>query len=370
MNYEDYLLGLETPRHGSRLDEVAEDRGIDLEKLLDFSANMNPLGPPEDLGLLVRAATDRVGDYPDYRYRRFREAAVEFFSYEGIPGLAPDNIVPANGSVEVFRWVLRTVAENGGDKVLVPAPTFSEYSFQAEVAGLEPVRQSYSDVLELGRDELREFGAVFLANPNNPTGRLRKKGTLKKFVEKARDAGSYVVLDEAFIELADPTESLVGSAGEFENLVIARSLTKSFSIPGLRLGYSVTNGRLGRALDKLRAPWNLNCFAATVGTSVLTDCRELLEKSRGYIVAEIAWLQAHLEELGFSVYPSSTNFILFDTRGSGFTAAELVNRVLGHDVLLRNADSFYGLDGWHCRTAVRKREENEKLIAGLRRALG
>ncbi len=152
MSYEKYLLGIESPRHGSRLDEVAEARGIDLDNLLDFSANMNPLGPPGHLGDVVGEAMTRVVDYPDYRYRKFREAAVEFFADGGVKGLSPVNVVPANGSVEVFRWITRIVAGNGGDNVLVPAPTFSEYAFQAEVAGLEPVRMDYPDVLGLDSD--------------------------------------------------------------------------------------------------------------------------------------------------------------------------------------------------------------------------
>ncbi len=95
----------------------------------------------------------------------------------------------------------------------------------------------------------------------------------------------------------------------------------------------------------------------------------MLRESREYIAWEIDWLEGRLGDLGFSVYPSATNFILFETKDVGLTAAQLVEGALEYDVLLRNADSFFGLDRWHCRTAVRRREANEKLIEGLSRAL-
>lgn len=365
-----YLDEIELPRHGGRVEAVAEERGISPESIIDFSANMNPLAPPESLEGYLAESAQALEFYPDDRYEKFRRAVVDFLRAKAGKWLNQRNVIPGNGSVEIFRLFLRMVSAAGGDRVLVPFPTFSEYELQARLLGMKVDRRAYQEVLDLTEEDLINYDAVFLCNPNNPTGTLRGRERLTQFVSTCQRADTLVSLDEAFIELTRPDESLVDLVNRFHNLVIVRSLTKAFSIPGLRLGYGVVSSRFSDRVEKLRPPWNLNYLAAYVGRRFLNEERGLLRKSRVYLAEEREWLQERIEQLGFLLYPGSVNFILFQTKKVGLSASKIVNRCLDSRVLVRNADSFYGLDNWHVRVAVRKRKDNEKLIEALERSIG
>jgi len=367
---DSYLDDIVLPRHGGRVEAVAEERGLEPGELIDFSANMNPLAPPDSLETYLVNSLPSLELYPDDRYGGFRDAVLDFLKEDTGAELARGNVVPGNGSVELFRLFLRTVAAAGAARVLVPFPTFSEYSLQARLFGLAVERKRYQEVLGSAPGQLSDYDAVFLCNPNNPTGTLRGKETLVDFLERCKAGGTFLVLDEAFNELSRPEESLVGFVNSFPNLVVVRSLTKAFTIPGLRIGYGVASGELSDRMEKLRPPWNLNYLAAYVGTRFLEEERELLGDSREYLEREREWLREKIEELGFQLYPSSTNYLLFRTKETGLTAAEIVDRCLDYNVLVRNADSFYGIDQWHVRVAVKKREDNEKLVRALGEAVG
>ncbi|MBS3737077.1 pyridoxal phosphate-dependent class II aminotransferase, partial [Candidatus Bipolaricaulota bacterium] len=364
MEEKNYLKEISSPRHGGRVEEVAEARGIEPESLLDFSANMNPLAPPSGLKDHLVESLGQLEIYPDDRYGEFRNSVVDFLRNEVGTRISPEKVVPGNGSVEIFDLFLRAIVAGGGHRVIVPHPTFSEYASRAGLAGLEVERARYEDVL-IYDDKLEHHDAAFLCNPNNPTGVLREKGKLREFAVRCSERGVSLLVDEAFIELAQPGESLVELALDFPNLVVARSLTKAFGVPGLRIGYGIGSGDLIDGMEKLRPPWNLNYLAARAGSKFLEYERELLEESRDYITDERDWMARKLRNLGFSLYPGSANFLLFRAEGVGLKAAELVDRCLDHNVLLRNADSFYGLDEWHVRVAVKKREENKELVGAL-----
>ena len=364
-----YLDEISPPRHGGRVDEVAEELGINPEELVDFSANMNPLAPPDSLETLIEEAVAGLPFYPDDRYEGFRQSVVDFLRAGGEAELKTDLVIPGNGSVEIFRLFLQLAAYAGAEEVLIPYPTFSEYALQARLLGLNVDRVELEEVLGYGSQELENYDAVFLCNPNNPTGKLRSKDRVNRFVDRCQVAGTYVLLDEAFIELSRPEASLVDRVEDLDNLVVARSLTKEFTIPGLRIGYGVFPPELAARAEKLRPPWNLNYLAAHVGSRFLREESGLIAESREYLAGEREWLTGKLRELGFSLYESDVNYLLFRTESVGYEANELVDKCLEDGILLRNADSFYGLDRWHVRVAIRKREENRKLLKALRRAI-
>lgn len=364
-----YLDEIDLPRHGGRVEAVAEERGVSPESIMDFSANMNPLAPPETLEEYLTDSAGSLELYPDDRYEKFRSGVVNFLRTDAGTWLNNENVIPGNGSVELFRLFLRMVVAGEGERVLVPFPTFSEYELQAKLLGLKVDRKGYDEVLDFTGEDLAGYSAVFLCNPNNPTGTLRKRKRLAQFASTCGKADTLLLLDEAFIELARPEESLVGLVNRFPNLVVVRSLTKTFAIPGLRLAYGVVSNELSDRMEKLRPPWNLNYLASYVGRRFLDEESELLNDSREYLETERDWLGEALEDLGFWLYPSSTNFILFRTRKVGLTASEIVDRCLDSNVLVRNADSFYGLDEWHVRVAVKKREENERLTRALKKSV-
>lgn len=183
--------------HGARVSESAETSGKSIDELLDFSVNLNPLGPPE-LNKILSDAYRTINNYPDNRYPGFKKAAAKSL------GAAPENIVPGNGSSELIRLFAEAVIEPG-DKVVIPSPTFSEYEFQCRLFGAGIDHVDYSDITNIEPDN---YKAVFLCNPNNPTGNLIRRDEVVQLAQRCSRSGAFLFVDEAFIELSDPEESI------------------------------------------------------------------------------------------------------------------------------------------------------------------
>lgn len=343
--------------HGGKFREAAS-KG---HEPLDFSANINPLGSPP-LESLVLAELERIGYYPDNRYIEFRRAAARFV------GVAPENIVPGNGSSELIRLFAEAILGEGG-LALIPQPTFGEYENQSLLAGgsVRRVEIGPGGMPLFSDSDLLEANAVFICNPNNPTGALLSKEEIIALLKRCEESETFLLVDEAFIELSDPDQSVAKLAPSREYLFVMRSLTKSFGVPGLRLGFGVTNPLLTEIMDRARIPWSLGSIAAAAG-SYLLDQEDFLERSRALIKEELIWLNSSLRALGLRPMDSRVNFILVDITPSGLGSDELTRRMAGEGVLVRDCQSF-GLDKGYIRVAVRNRNENEQLIAALERAL-
>lgn len=361
-----FLDEIKPPRHGGRVEEVAEEVGLDPEDMVDFSANLNPLAPPTGVKDSVKEALNALTRYPDDRYPDFRKAVLEFL--EGLHGLrlAPDNLVPGNGSLEIIRILINYVHSQGGKSVIVPVPTFSEYEHQAQIFGLKTKKIPYGDFLDLETSQLSQHDLAFFCNPNNPTGELVSKEELKTFANKCQEANTVLAIDEAFIELSDPTCSAIELIPTSTDLVIFRSLTKNFSIPGVRIGFGVASKSLSKKLDKLRPNWNINVFAVELTKQVLKKGGSFLSRSREYIEMQRSRLSRELTELGFEVYPGRANFLLMKTSKTGLTAPELTEEAARKGVILRNAESFDGLDERYLRIAVKRKGQNHELIKLLK----
>jgi len=345
-------------KHGGKVQEAAAILGAEP---LDFSANINPLGSPP-LEKLVLDELKHIDHYPDNSYLDFRRAAAKFV------GAAPRDIVPGNGSSELIRLFAEAALEEG-DLALIPFPTFGEYENQSLLAG---AKIKTIDIGEEGQpllreSDLKEAKALFLCNPNNPTGRLLSKKQVTDVAKRCEQSETFLLVDEAFIELSDPGQSVAQMASEMDFLLVMRSLTKSFGIPGLRLGFGVTNPELARIIDRARVPWSISTIAAAAGAYLL-GCEEHLVRSRRLIREELAYLTSALQSLGFEPLPSSVNFILVNIEPSGMGSDLLAKRTMANGVLVRDCQSF-GLGKSYIRVAVRDRKENEQLIAALERAL-
>ncbi len=339
--------------HGARLSESAAIVGKQPDELLDFSVNLNPLGHPKIEKLLVKAAKD-IGNYPDNRYPDFRKAAADYLK------VSPDNIIPGNGSSELIRLFAETVIQPG-DKVIIPSPTFGEYEFQCRFFGARIEYAGYQNILDI---EPQNYKAVFLCNPNNPTGSLAEREKVLELARKCSEAGTFLFVDEAFIELSDPAQSVADIAASTDFVIVLRSLTKSFAIPGIRIGFAVASARFADILNNVRLHWNLNSVALDIGTKFLRNKRTYLEKSLSLIKKEREWLLIKLGAIrGFRPYQSDTNFILVDLRDFSFSSAELVERILKKGIIIRECTSF-GLEN-HIRVAVRKRRDNQRLVKVL-----
>ena len=343
--------------HGAHGEMVSRALGFEAAELLDFSQNINPLGtPPAALEAAERALYTESDGYPDLHYTGLREALAAYL------GTSPKLVVPTNGGAEALFLAARA-ADPGG--ALVLEPTFSEYAAAARAAGLGVVRrvarQREEGGFRLDRAALGDLdgvSVVFLCNPNNPTGEALSRGEVLEVAGLVREAGAALVVDEAFADFV-PQVSVAGEVGE--GLSVARSFTKFFAIPGLRLGCLVHHD--APRVRALQPSWPVNAVAAAAGIAAAGDAG-FAEAS----VAEVARLRAELYEAlgalsGLEPFPATANFLL--VRGP----EGLPERLARRGVLVRGCEPFAGLGADYFRVAVRREDENARLISALKEKL-
>ncbi|AJE02433.1 threonine-phosphate decarboxylase CobD [Geobacter pickeringii] len=352
--------------HGGTVFAVARSLGVPPEEILDFSASINPLGPVPGVREAVAAAFDRLVHYPDSEAAELRDALARHH------GVGAEQICVANGSTELIYLVPRLAA---GGRALVVAPPFSEYAkslhrsgWEVDYLELDPA-EGFALAPELldGRLAAGGHGLLFLGNPGNPTGRLLRRDEITAVMELCRRRGTFLVLDEAFIDFCEE-ESAKREATAREGMVVLRSLTKFYAVPGLRLGYAIGHRSTIARLAALREPWSVNTLAQVAGIASLAD-EGYAERTRALVAAERERLAAGLARLpGLSPFPSAANYLLVEIT-AGPAAAELCRRLAVERILVRDCSSFRGLDGRFFRVAVRSGEENDLLLEALGRAL-
>ena len=325
---------------------------------LDFSSSVNPLGTPPAVLQALQDAVPLSIHYPDPYCRK---AAAAISAYEGVP---EGSILLGNGAAELIYAFCNAAAPR---KALIPVPSFSEYESALKAVGCEIL---YHHLLpgnnflaeETLLEAIRESGAdtVFLCHPNNPTGRLLPPDLLSEIIDLCEISCIRLFLDACFLDLTDSASDINSLIDSHPHLFILKALTKSFALPGVRVGYCLTADHdLLSAMARTIQPWNVSVFAqaavpaALQETSFLTETVRLIERERKYLTDS-------LTGLGFSVYPSDTNFILF----RGPAGLDIALRKQG--IAIRNCANFPGLaPGWY-RIAVRIHEENEALIRRIR----
>jgi histidinol-phosphate aminotransferase/threonine-phosphate decarboxylase len=311
--------------------------------LLDFSANVNPR-VPAGTHEVYAGALEESRSYPPEGYPAFREAAAEYLDCD------PDRIVPTAGGLAAIRIAVETTVR-AGDTALVPYPSFGEYVREVQLQGAEPAFVPHDDLLEAHPSE---HALAIACNPNNPTGEAYDPDALRAFAAQCRNAGTPLLVDEAFLGFTDDP-SLAGEPG----VMVARSLTKLFGLPGLRAGFAVAREE---ALDRLRTAvptWALGWPAARVGAHALCD-DTFVRETRERVSSERARMRERLEAR-VDVHQSDAPFLLLDV---GADPADLVAEARDQGVALRDATTFRGLDS-HVRVAVRTPGENDRLLEVL-----
>ncbi|OPY25366.1 MAG: Aspartate aminotransferase [Methanocella sp. PtaU1.Bin125] len=357
------LLQLSPCAHGGRLHEIAERRGLKDGDLLDFSVNLNPYLPFDGRDAIAKACAG-VDVYPDNRYGRFCGSAAKFC------GARPGQIIPGNGSSEIIR-LFAEVALTKGDIVAIPGPTFGEYEQQCRLFGAGVRHVKMSDIVKGEFWHLDGCRATFFCNPNNPDGRLMPAGFVLKLADYCRERGIALAVDEAFIDLADPGQSVARHVEGYDNLLVLRSLTKCFAIPGFRLGFGVACREAADALNVIRLTWNVDSVAAETGAYYMDHASSYLGLSREFIRREREWMAGEIAAIkGLTMVPSSVNFFLVDVSGAGKTSSEFAARMLERGIVVRDCSSFRMLGDSYVRLAVRTREENERLVKALKAAAG
>ena len=326
----------------ARVDRVPHG-GSDDPSVTDFSANTNPETPP-GVETVYRAAFDAARRYPPDDYPEYRAAAGAYVDCD------PDRVVPTPGGLAGLRLALATRVRPG-DRVAVPAPSFGEYAREVRLQGGEPVVQPADEMLETDPASVR---TIVVCHPNNPTGRAYPTDELRAFARRCRAADTELLLDEAFLGFTD-RPSLAGTEG----VVVARSLTKLFGLPGIRAGFLVACGDRLETLRTARRAWTLSAPAAAVGRHAM-EADAFVARVRERVATERARLREALAAYG-DVWPSQAPFLLFEPR---MPVDRLLDALSDRGFALRDARTFRGLDR-HVRVAVRTAADHDALLEAM-----
>ena len=324
--------------------------------LLDFSVNLNPLGMPDRVLRAIREHAEEYDRYPDPHCRALRRAL-------SVRESAPEKwLVFGNGAADL---IVRLCMVLKPKRALLPAPTFSEYEKAVRLAGGEvrrfflrqeagyQVTADYADAVQPGDS------VVFLCNPNNPTGALAEPGTVEALLSACGQVGAVLVVDECFLPFTDG-RSCQSWLRAYPNLIVLRAFTKLYAMAGLRLGYLMcADEDLAGRIGAWGQSWSVSAPAQVAGLAAVSE-EGWPERTRRFLRMERPWMTDALGALGFFVYPSHSNFLLFQAR------PDLWDRAMARGVMLRPCSNFPGLDGSYFRIGLKKRVKNEMLLQVLK----
>ncbi|WP_277058967.1 cobyric acid synthase [Trichlorobacter lovleyi] len=348
--------------HGGNLRALSQAAGLPQGELLDFSANINPLGPPDWLRPLIESRISDLIHYPDPDATELVEALA---ALHRIPA---DQILVGNGATELLHLLPRAL---GCSSLLLPVPSYADYEEPARLSGLSIEQLPLSPDTGFVLDPtclvpfLKPGQLVLLGQPNNPTGRTFDAASLRRIA--AEHPATLFVVDESFIGFTDASQSL--QQNRPENILILTSLTKLYAIPGLRLGYLTGAAGHIRQLKNYLPNWTVNSLAQAVGVQAVQDT-EYLQHSRSFVTGQRASLAALLSSLsGLTIYPAEANFLLLRLDHPTLAAQQLADLALQQGIALRVCGNFSGLDGRYFRLAVRTEPEQQRLYTVMQSIL-
>lgn len=362
-----------TDFHGGNIYKIFREKNID--KILDYSSNINPYGLPENLKKEIFEKLFVLERYPDPDYIELREKIAEKNN------LNIENIIVGNGATEIIFLFMKILSPK---KVLIVSPTFGEYERAIKASTLA------ADSLEINYFELKEaenfvlnvknletelennYDLLILCNPNNPTGQFLKLKKLEEILKICEQKNTKLFVDEAFIEFVEDweNESIINSKENKENLFVIRAFTKFFAIPGLRLGYGIcfNNNLLKKMLEK-KEPWSVNNIADLAGKTVLDD-ENYIQKTKKWIKDQKKYMYENLNKIeGLRAYKTEVNFILLKIEDNllekGLDVKNLRKKMLEKGILIRDASNFIYLNKHYFRLAIKDKLNNEKVIETL-----
>jgi L-threonine-O-3-phosphate decarboxylase len=365
-------LTLIRPHHGGNLSWAAALADCLPQDILDFSASINPLGPPQSVLTAINAHLGQLQSYPDPDAMLLRQ------QLSTLHHLPLDWIMVGNGAAELLTWACRSLSLLTQTHLFTPA--FGDYwralqAFQAKAYGHPIVLEAQSQktvgksclesLAAAVHDSAHEPVGLLLNNPHNPTGQVFHRTDIQPLLKHFR----LVIADEAFMEFL-PSEtdySLCTELFHASNLVIVRSLTKFYSIPGLRLGYALGHPEVLQQWQAWRDPWSVNTLAIAAGAAALQD-QEFQQKTYSWLASAMPQLHQGLSQLpGLTVFSGAVNFVL--VRYDGSVAKLQENLLKHHRILIRDCLSFPELGDHYFRVAVRTTAENAKLLNALQKTL-
>ena len=352
------------PIHGGNIYKAARERRTPVDRMVDFSASINPLGPPATGLRAIRSALKQIVHYPDPDCWQLRQVLAQQC------GVDPDMILVGNGSTELIHLLPRTLAIKSA---LIMGPTFEEYARALLDSGSsvryvhaeqkERFRPPLQDVLRKCSAKRSRFEALFVCNPNNPTGQVMNRSALRELAEVVDRQQGWLIVDEAFIDYCQ-AQSVVSMLHAYPCMMVLRSLTKFYAMPGLRIGYLVGASKVVDELKNRQPPWSVNSLAQEVALAVLGD--EIYSTtSRTFMKHERSRFMRGLRTLsGVRVYPSDANFVLIELPDTT-CAGEVTDRLAADGLLVRDCSMVPGLTAQMIRVAIRAAKDNRRLVAAL-----
>lgn len=361
------MITLQQFEHGGNIQKAVDE--YNLEELIDFSANINPYGLAKSVREAIINNIDEIVHYPEPHAMQLREALGRLYN------LAPANIVVGNGAVELIYILCQLLQPR---KTLIISPSFSEYERASRASNSEiqyaflEERLDYNSPMRDIIVKIKGNDLIFLCNPNNPTGTLYTKEDVELLIEHAENNGAYIVVDESFMEFirSEDKFSVLDLVPRYHNLMVLRSMTKFYALPGLRLGFAVADEEVLVPLYRAKDPWNVNTLAQKAGLAALADTT-YQRRSRTYTRTEINYLYEELLHFRkLKVYEPTVNFILAKIIADDLNASSLREQLLQQGILIRDCSNYPGLNDKYIRFAVRTRAENDALIDALEAVLG
>lgn len=353
--------------HGSDLEKISEYYQIPKDSIINFGANVNPLGLSHTVRRQLASHLDIITTYPDREYSSLRSVIGSYC------GISADHVIVGNGSTELISLLIKQRAPK---RALVLGPTYSEYARELSFVGgtlsyyyLDAACDFKLDISDLCRTLTEEVDLFILCNPNNPTSSAIGLSDMEEIVAHCRQRDIFVMIDETYVEFVPDIQavSAMPLISRFDNLMILRGVSKFFAAPGLRLGYGATdNPSFLARLKECQNPWSLNSIAAYAGELILTD-HDYIAATRSLILSERTRILKELDTLdGCKAFNAQANFILVQLTKEGLSSAQAFDTCIRKGLMIRDCASFESLPGEFVRFCIMSPDANTALLGALR----
>ncbi len=343
--------------HGGNIHELAHQLACDPKNIVDMSSNMNPLGPPPDLMEHLNTRLESIFALPEADAGRMKTAAAKWL------GISANRLLAENGTTQFIYTLPRALKIK---QALILAPTYADYADACRMQGVAcdyiytSAAENFTPNITALEQKIAGNDAVFICNPNNPTGRLVPAADLAPLCR--RHPKTWFIIDESYLPfvLNSDKESLMHT--NLENVLILSSMSKIFRIPGLRVGFLIGHEKLIQKLSDYSMPWGVNSLAQEAVCYLLTQTsatKGFIESTRDFVAAERHRFVEYFRNLPkIRFFPSETDFLLAELKG--LTADMVWTEMARHRILIRNCSNFNGLSDNFIRISLKNREENEK----------
>lgn len=347
--------------HGSDLEKIEEYYGISKDKIISFSANVNPLGVSPKLRKELTKQIDAITTYPDREYSDLRKAIASYCNCNF------SQVIVGNGCTELISLFIEITSPK---QTLLLGPTYSEY--ERELTKNKSTISTYLlkkennfelDTADFTNQITKETDLVIICNPNNPTSSCILPEEMSQILDHCKSMNCYVMVDETYMEFTDQKYSSIPFIKEYDNLIILRGTSKFFAAPGLRLGYGLTgNENLLLDINKNKNPWMINSLAVVAGITMFQD-ESYIKKTRTLCKKEMHKLEKAFQNSGkFKVYPAYGNFLLLEIIDKNVTSFDLFEKAIKEGLMIRDCSTFESLGQRFIRICFMDPKSNKKLI--------